>query len=140
VAGVAASAIRYYESLGLLPEPEREHGQRRYDDEVIGRLSFIGVAQQAGLSLAEIKLLTSNIDQGAGLGGPIRSLTAGKLPEVKALIERATAMKGWLEIASECECATPEECALFPEPGERERATNFAIEVVRVPGTHCRRE
>lgn len=28
-AGVAASSIRYYESIGLLPEPDREHGQRR---------------------------------------------------------------------------------------------------------------
>jgi MerR family transcriptional regulator, redox-sensitive transcriptional activator SoxR len=138
--GVTASTIRYYESFGLLPEPEREHGQRRYDDEVIGRLSFIGVAQQAGLSLDEIKGLVDDIDDGASLGDPIRSVTAGKLPEVEALIERATAMKGWLEVASGCECATPEECALFPAPGETGWDADRAIEVVRVSGAHCRRE
>ena len=38
-AGVTASTIRYYESIGLLPHPQREHGQRRYDGEVIGRLT-----------------------------------------------------------------------------------------------------
>ena len=54
-AGVAASAIRYYESIGLLPEPERESGQRRYDESVLGRLGFIGVAQAAGFKLPEIK-------------------------------------------------------------------------------------
>ena len=49
--GVATSAIRYYESIGLLPEPERESGQRRYRESVIGRLAFVGVAQSAGFSL-----------------------------------------------------------------------------------------
>ena len=33
-AGVAASSIRVYESIGLLPEPDRLHGQRRYDEQV----------------------------------------------------------------------------------------------------------
>ena len=56
-AGVAPSAIRYYESIGLLPEPERESGQRRYEESVIGKLAFVGVAQSAGFSLEEIKEL-----------------------------------------------------------------------------------
>jgi len=41
-AGVATSSIRYYERLGLLPQPERSHGQRRYDADVLGKLGFIG--------------------------------------------------------------------------------------------------
>lgn len=54
---MTASSIRYYESIGLLPEPERERGQRRYDDSVLGRLAFIGVAQAAGFKLTEISEL-----------------------------------------------------------------------------------
>lgn len=138
-AGVATSAIRYYESLGLLPEPDREHGQRRYDGEVVGRLGFIGVAQQAGLSLDEIKRLVADIDDGVGLSAPIRAASASKLPEVEALIERATAMRGWLEVASACECETPQECALFPTPGEADWDPQRALEVVHVPGVSCRR-
>jgi len=139
-AGVAASAIRYYESLGLLPEPDREHGQRRYDDEAVGRLGFIGVAQQAGLSLEEIKGLIEDVDAGDGLAAPIRSASAAKLPEVEALIEKATAMKGWLEAAGACECATPEECALFPAPGEPGWDASQALEVVQVQGAaSCKR-
>jgi MerR family redox-sensitive transcriptional activator SoxR len=138
--GVAASAIRYYESLGLLPEPDREHGQRRYGDEAIGRLGFIGVAQQAGLSLEEIKGLIEDVDGGAGLAGPIRSASATKLPEVEELIAKATAMKGWLEVASSCECATPEECALFPAPGEPGWDADRALDVVQVQGAvSCKR-
>jgi MerR family redox-sensitive transcriptional activator SoxR len=61
-AGVATSSIRYYESIGLLPEPERLHGQRRYDTEVLGKLAFIGVAQSAGFKLDEIRELVDGID------------------------------------------------------------------------------
>ena len=75
-AGVATSLIRYYESIGLLPEPDRLHGQRRYDTDVLGRLAFIGVAQSAGFKLSEIKDLVGGIDDGDGLSDRIRSLSS----------------------------------------------------------------
>jgi MerR family transcriptional regulator, redox-sensitive transcriptional activator SoxR len=135
-AGVATSLIRYYESIGLLPEPERLRGQRRYDGDVLGRLAFIGVAQSAGFKLGEIKQLVGGIDDGGGLSGHIRSLSARKLDEVEALLERTRAMKGWLEVARGCGCATPEECALFPLEGAAEP---FSLSLVKVNGKGCRR-
>jgi MerR family redox-sensitive transcriptional activator SoxR len=106
-AGVASSTIRYYESFGLRPEPERESGQRRYDESVLDKLAFIGVAQAAGFNLREIKELVEGIDDGDGMAGQIRSLSSRKLGEVEALLERTKAMKGWLEVAKECDCETP---------------------------------
>ncbi len=50
-AGVRTSLIRYYEDIGLLPEPERVSGQRRYDATVLRRLTVIDVAHRAGMSL-----------------------------------------------------------------------------------------
>ena len=50
-AGVRVSLIRYYEQIGLLGEPERVSGQRRFDETVLRRLAVIDVAQRAGLSL-----------------------------------------------------------------------------------------
>ena len=47
----------YYERIGLLPEPDRLHGQRRYGADMLGKLGFIGVAQSAGFKLREIKEL-----------------------------------------------------------------------------------
>lgn len=44
-AGVNASHIRFYERVGVLPQPERVSGQRRYREEVLHRLSIINVAQ-----------------------------------------------------------------------------------------------
>ena len=117
-AGVATSSIRYYERIGLLPTPERVHGQRRYDADVLGKLGFIGVAQSAGFKLAEIKELIGGVDSTAGMGEQMRTLSTRKLGEVEALLERTRAMKGWLEVAQQCGCATPAECALFDAPEE----------------------
>src|SRR3954470_6165446 len=46
IAGLRPSAIRYYESLGLLPKPRREGGQRRYDADVLEWLSLIALARE----------------------------------------------------------------------------------------------
>lgn len=139
-AGIATSKIRYYERVGLLPQPERITGQRRYDPEVLGRLAFIGVAQSAGFKLREIKELLAGIDEPDGMASRMRALSARKLDEVEALIQRTQAMKGWLEVAKECGCATPEECALFPA-GEREPwSAAQALRVIPAGGANCKRE
>jgi MerR family redox-sensitive transcriptional activator SoxR len=138
-AGVATSSIRYYERIGLLPQPDRLAGQRRYDAAVLGRLGFIGVAQSAGFKLREIKALVDGVDSANGMGEQMRSLSSQKLDEVEALLERTKAMKGWLEVAQECGCATPAECALFPAAGEEMPNGDFAQPVIRVHGTDCRR-
>ena len=138
-AGVATSSVRYYERIGLLSEPERLHGQRRYHTDVLGKLGFIGVAQSAGFKLREIKELIDGVDSADGMGEQMRSLSIRKLNEVEALLEHTKAMKGWLEVAKECGCATPAECALFAAPGEEPPNADVALRVVRVDGVDCRR-
>jgi MerR family redox-sensitive transcriptional activator SoxR len=138
-AGVATSSIRYYERIDLLPRPERVGGQRRYSPDVLGKLGFIGVAQSAGFRLAEIKELIDGVDSSSGMAEQMRSLSSQKLDEVEALLERTRAMKGWLEVAKECGCASPSECALFDAPGEQPEGTDFALKLVRVQGKDCRR-
>lgn len=112
-AGINVSAVRFYERRGLLPEPGRVSGQRRYGPEVVVRLGTIGVAKQAGFSLEEIRILLDSVDQGAPAHEQLQALAARKLPEVEALIERAQAMRGWLTVASACGCDSLEGCALF---------------------------
>jgi MerR family transcriptional regulator, redox-sensitive transcriptional activator SoxR len=136
--GVTASTIRYYESIGLLPAPERESGQRRYDAGVLGRLAFIGVAQEAGFTLREIGELMHGIDT-TTMAEPMRVLSARKLPEIEALIDRAERMKLWLQAAKDCGCRRPDECALFPEPGQPVAAGDVTLTIVEVDGRGCRR-
>ena len=106
---------------------------------MLGKLGFIGVAQSAGFKLSEIKERIEGVDSPDGMGEQMCTLSARKLDEVEALLERRMAMKGWLEVAKECGCATPAECALFETPGETPVDADAALRVVRVAGKDCRR-
>jgi MerR family transcriptional regulator, copper efflux regulator len=57
--------IRYYEEIGLLPEPDRRpNGYRAYDDSACERLRFVKAAQAVGFSLGEIKEIVAFRDRG----------------------------------------------------------------------------
>jgi MerR family redox-sensitive transcriptional activator SoxR len=112
-AGVKATTVRYYESLGVLPEPDRVSGQRRYTVDVLRRLAIIDVAQRAGCSLEEIRDLFDAVDEPASQR--LRALAEHKLPQLEALIQRARAVHRWLEVASACECDTLDVCGLFDD-------------------------
>jgi len=116
-ARLKTSAIRYYESVGLLPEPERESGQRRYGAETLRRLQVIDVAKRAGFSLDEARVLLATGHGGPPAHAQLRELAERKLPEVDELIERARAMRAWLVSASACDCETLDVCGLFDTPG-----------------------
>jgi MerR family transcriptional regulator, redox-sensitive transcriptional activator SoxR len=115
-AGIRTSHIRFYERVGVLPQPERVGGQRRYDEDVVHRLSIIDVAQRAGFSLDEIKRLIRPDTHVADAGERMRALVEGKLPAIDALIARGQAVRRWLEVASACECSTVDVCSLFVDP------------------------
>ena len=63
--GLTTKTIRYYESIGVLPEPQREeNGYRSYDGGSIDRIGFIRDAQVAGLSLIELQMILGLRDEG----------------------------------------------------------------------------
>jgi MerR family redox-sensitive transcriptional activator SoxR len=68
--GLRPSAIRYYESIEVLPEPPRVSGRRRYPPETQRTLAVIGAARRAGLSLDEVReLLASGNGDARGPSG-----------------------------------------------------------------------
>ena len=82
--GLSVSAIRFYEDKGLV-EPIRNAGnQRRFLRSDIRRLSFILIAQQLGLALAEIEEL-------------LRKLPQGRTPNTKDWSSISTAIRGQLD-------------------------------------------
>jgi len=107
------SSIRYYEEIGLLPEPVRISGRRHYPEEAVRTLTVIDTAQRAGLSLDEIKaLLGSQADDSAAID-ELRRVAELKLPQLDAMIERAVVVRRWLDAAARCECPSLDECCLF---------------------------
>jgi DNA-binding transcriptional MerR regulator len=89
-AGVAASALRYYEELGLLPAPARISGQRRYPESAARLVAAILLYSDAGFTLAEQKALMATR---ASTPGDRRQLMQRKLAELDEQIARAQAVR-----------------------------------------------
>jgi DNA-binding transcriptional MerR regulator len=109
-AGMQASAVRYYERIGLLLPPRRVSGQRRYEPAVVERLLAIRHAASLGFALAEIHLLLDGFPADTPASSRWRSMAQAKLPQIDAAITRLTAMKRLLESGSECACPRIEDC------------------------------
>jgi len=115
ISGKAPSAIRYYESIGLLPEPARVSGRRRYPGEVVRSLAVIDTAQRAGLAL-DIRLLLHAANDDSDAVEQLREVAERRLPVLREAIARAEVVREWLEQAAECCCPTLETCPLFEQP------------------------
>ena len=114
-AGLAPSAIRYYESLGLLPRPTYDGGKRRYDPSVLEWLALIALAREAGFTMAEIKRLVTGFTPGTRPAARWQELATRKLVEIDALVARAERMRAVLRIALDCGCFRLEDCAALLE-------------------------
>jgi DNA-binding transcriptional MerR regulator len=88
-AGVTASALRYYEELGLLPRPARISGQRRYPESAARLVAAILLFSDAGFTLAEQKALLAPHDGTPGW----RQLARRKLVQLDEQIARAQAVR-----------------------------------------------
>ncbi|MFL5910711.1 MAG: MerR family transcriptional regulator [Gaiellaceae bacterium] len=111
--GRPASAIRYYEEIGLLPEPVRMSGRRMYNPNVVRTLAVIETGRRASLTLDEIKALLAASPGDETAIERLRAVAERKLPEIVALIERSELVREWLECASRCECPSLDACPLF---------------------------
>ena len=124
--GKAASTIRYYEEIGLIPAPARLEGRRRYQPETVRTLAVIETAQRAGLSLDEVHLLLEASPDDRESTERLRTVAERKLPELNDAIARAEIVRSWLEDAALCRCPTLDDCPLFDEPARLpERPRHF---------------
>jgi DNA-binding transcriptional MerR regulator len=108
-AGVAPSAVRYYERAGLLPAPARTNGRRVYAANALSRLAVILHARAIGFSIAETRRLVGAFPPAAP-SARWKALAAAKLNSMDVLIARAQAMKTMLQLISRCRCESWEEC------------------------------
>jgi MerR family transcriptional regulator, redox-sensitive transcriptional activator SoxR len=105
--GVAATTLRYYEKIGLLPAPDRIGGQRRYDPSVLTRLAVIGLCKTAGFGLEQIVTLYADDRDGRVAS---RRLAAAKLAEIDAKMAELVRARGIVEWAMQCTCPSIDAC------------------------------
>ena len=116
--GYAASALRYYESEGLLASQRTDGGQRRYERNVLRRLAFIRAARHVGLSLEEIRAALDTLPAG-------RTPTKADWTRVSRLwrrrldeeIEALEALRDRLDSCIGCGCLSLQRCRIA-NPGD----------------------
>lgn len=110
--GVKVTTIRYYEEIGLLPEPDRSGGNRRlYDGTALERLRFIRHARELGFSLDAIRELLHLSDDPGQPCEAVDNIARRQLQEVNARITRLAALRDELErMLEHCSCGTVAEC------------------------------
>ncbi|GED32414.1 MerR family transcriptional regulator [Brevibacillus centrosporus] len=105
-----SSTIRYYESIGLMPEPERINGQRRYSEDVLDRIRFIKTAQAAGFSIPEITVLLEGFEPHISPSDRWKELAKEKCEELEEKKKQLDNMLQVLENGLKCKCLTWSEC------------------------------
>jgi DNA-binding transcriptional MerR regulator len=112
-AGVAATTLRYYEQIGLLPPPARLAGRRRYDGSILARLEVIRLCKSAGFALEEIQLLFAD----DAPGGPAsRALAEAKLAEIDDQMASLARARAVIEWGMSCTCPSIGACTCGIHP------------------------
>ena len=122
-AGLRVSAIRYYESVGLIAPARRAGGRRVYDETVFASIAILQLAQDAGFTLAETRALVSGFDDPTPASARWQTMARRKLVDVEERIEKAQRMKALLERLLHCRCTTLDQCV---------RTRTEALQLVRL--------
>lgn len=113
-AGVATSALRFYEEHGLIRSERNESGHRRYHPDVLRRVSFIRIAQRVGLSLAEVsEALTSLPDGRTPTSKDWAKLARTWQPRLDDQIAVLTRLRNELDGCIGCGCLSLSSCGLW---------------------------
>ncbi|MGK7296858.1 MAG: MerR family transcriptional regulator [Candidatus Wenzhouxiangella sp. M2_3B_020] len=113
--GTKVQTIRYYEQIGLMPDPVRtEGGQRRYGDAELDRLAFIRHSRKLGFSLEAIRELLDLSDSPDRSCALVDAVAHRQLREVDARIARLEALRVELRrMISECNGDRVADCRIL---------------------------
>ncbi len=120
--GLAVSAIRFYETHGLVGPIKNASGHRRYDRSDIRKLSFVMIAQELGVSLRELSGLMQTLPKGRAPSRADWTRMAGRFrDDLDARIAKAQRLRDTLDGCIGCGCLSLRQCALY-NPGDRARS------------------
>src|SRR5215831_12418977 len=110
-AGIHVETVRYYEHRGLLKQPRRAGGWRRYDEDALRVLRFVKRAQELGFSLDEVReLLSLRSSKSPRTCARVRAAAESKLADVVAKIRDLEAIRRTLrDLSGACPCDGPAE-------------------------------
>jgi DNA-binding transcriptional MerR regulator len=109
-AAVNASAIRYYEKIGLLAQPDRLNGQRRYPTDALDRVLLIRFATEMDFTLAEIKLFFTGFRENTPVSSRWRKLASRKIAELQQRLMQTQRLVEVLRRLQLCRCIELHQC------------------------------
>lgn len=117
-AGVAPSALRFYEVEGLVTSTRTRGKQRRYHRDVLRRVAFVRVAQRVGLTLDEIREALATLpSQRTPTKADWSKLSRAWRPRLDAQIAMLVGLRDQLDSCIGCGCLSFKVCALY-NPGD----------------------
>jgi MerR family transcriptional regulator, redox-sensitive transcriptional activator SoxR len=117
--GLAASALRFYEELGLIKSERIGSGHRRYPRAVLRRVAFIVFAQRVGLTLDEIGAELANLtDDRVPESSDWAKLSGGWTSRIDERIAELERLRAGLTECIGCGCLSLDRCRLA-NPGDR---------------------
>ncbi|OKJ08261.1 redox-sensitive transcriptional activator SoxR [Kitasatospora sp. CB01950] len=120
--GLATSALRYYESLGLIHSERTTGNQRRYPRAALRRIAFVRAAQQVGLSLEEVRTALARLPEDrAPTPRDWHSVASTWQHRIDRQIAELQMMKAKLTGCIGCGCLSMSRCALY-NAGDRAAA------------------
>ena len=112
--GVATSALRFYERVGLITASRTTGGQRRYGRDVLRRVAFIRGAQSVGMKLSEIRDAVGHLPADhAPSPDDWQQLSDAWRPELDAKIATLIGLRDKLSKCIGCGCQSLDSCAIF---------------------------
>lgn len=113
--GTKVETIRYYESIGLLPEPARtQSNYRDYGSDHLARLSFVRRARGLGFSLDEVRDLLALADNPDQPCNEVDELARGHLAAIEAKIADLSKLRATLaDLVDSCSHGSVEECRVI---------------------------
>lgn len=112
--GVAPSAIRYYEKLGLIKSLSRVSGRREFDANSVQSLTFVKLAKSVGFSLDEVKQLIDYHSLGGNKSQVgCNSLSIVKQKIIREQIKHLQEMDRKLSELQNCNCHSLESCVAY---------------------------
>lgn len=112
--GVATSALRHYESLGLIRSLRSDGNHRRYARSMLRRVAFVRAAQAVGLKLEEICAALAKLPEGrTPTASDWNRIARGWKPLIDARIAALTRLRDKLTGCIGCGCLSMQRCALY---------------------------
>jgi MerR family redox-sensitive transcriptional activator SoxR len=117
--GISPSALRFYESQGLVAATRSDGGQRRYERDVLRRLAFIRVAQRVGLTLDEVRSALGTLpNERTPTAKDWARLSRTWRPRLDEQIAVLVSLRDQLSSCIGCGCLSLRACALYnPDDG-----------------------